>query len=106
MSPSFPLAHHTAPHEASVQKGKSSRKLRKNYFFRGTFVIMPSTKGFGFKDRNFGGIFPEEGVPKNNIWLRWPELPHNRRYTRISRRQDLLSAATDAAAFRMTIRRF
>jgi len=31
-------------------------KLRKNYFFRGTFVIMPSTKGFGFKERNFGGF--------------------------------------------------
>jgi hypothetical protein len=39
-------------------------KIGKNYFFKETCAIMPLTRGFGFKNRNFGGFFPGKEVPK------------------------------------------
>jgi len=33
-------------------------KFFKIYFFKETCVIIASTRGFGFKNRNFGGFFP------------------------------------------------
>jgi len=41
------------------------------------YATMPSLRGSGFKDRNVGGFFPSEKVPKNILGLRWPSLPHN-----------------------------
>jgi len=34
--------------------------------------MMDSTRGFGFKNRNrnFGGIFPEQEVPKTIFWIK------------------------------------
>jgi hypothetical protein len=32
----------------------------KKYSFKGTYAIMPPTRGFGFKNRNFGGFFPDK----------------------------------------------
>jgi hypothetical protein len=32
-------------------------KFSKKNFFKETYAIMPLTRGFGFKNRNFGGFF-------------------------------------------------
>jgi hypothetical protein len=39
-------------------------KFRKNFFFKETCAIMASTRGFGFKNRNFGGFFPGQRSQK------------------------------------------
>jgi hypothetical protein len=52
----------------------------KSDFFRGIVAIMPSTRRFGLKIRNFGRFFAGRVFPKTNFGLRWPTLPHNIRY--------------------------
>jgi hypothetical protein len=42
--------------------------------FREIYAIMPSLRGIGFKDRNFGGFLMGKGVPKT---IFWPSPPHN-----------------------------
>jgi hypothetical protein len=41
---------------------------------------MPSRRGFGFQNRNFGGFSPGKEVLKTIFKLRWPGLPHNLGY--------------------------
>jgi hypothetical protein len=36
----------------------------KKYFFKEISAIAPSTKGFGFKNRKFGGFSPGKRSPK------------------------------------------
>jgi hypothetical protein len=43
---------------------------------------MPSTRGFGFKNRNLGGFSPGQEVPKTNFQPRRLRRPHNLRITR------------------------
>ena len=66
--------------EVSWFWGCGMLKFLKNYFFKETCAIMPSTRGFGFKNRNFGGFSPGKEVPKTLFGLRWPRLLHNLRF--------------------------
>ncbi len=36
----------------------------KKCFFNENFPILPSRRGFGFKDRNLGEFFPGKEIPK------------------------------------------
>jgi len=40
---------------------------RKITFFKGSCTIILSTKGFGFKNKNFGGFSPGQEAPKTNF---------------------------------------
>ena len=52
-------------------------KFLKNYFFSEISAIMASTRGFGFKNRNFEGFFPGKEVQKTILGPQWPKLRHN-----------------------------
>ena len=38
--------------------------LKKRYIISENYATVPSRRGFGFKNRNFGGFFPGKEVPK------------------------------------------
>lgn len=79
---------------------KYAKKLGKKYFFKETCAIMPPTRGFRFKNKNFGGFSPSQEAantildtgsqgccisrcvlgkryPQNPFPLRSPRLLHN-----------------------------
>ena len=45
-------------------RGCGMPKTQKNCFFSGICAIMPSRRRCGFKNRNFGGFFPDKEFPK------------------------------------------
>jgi hypothetical protein len=53
--------------EYSGSDGMVCAKFWKNYFCSESCAIMPPTRGFGFKNRNFGGIFPRPRGPQNHF---------------------------------------
>ena len=52
-------------------------KFMKMYFFAEVILIMQSTRGLGFQNRNFGGFFPGQEVQKTIVGQAWPWLSHN-----------------------------
>jgi hypothetical protein len=42
--------------------GRYAKNARKKYFIKETCVIMAPLRGFGFKNRNFGGFFSGKEV--------------------------------------------
>src|SRR5208337_5666768 len=47
------------------------------FIFNETCAIMASTRGFGFKNRNFGGFSPKPKIPKIIFGQKQPWLPYN-----------------------------